>query len=300
MDPIPSPPRRNLILRILRSPDEPRLRAGWRLLLHTLIWILSSSILLLVFLLLQMQADFISAALELGSILIATWLARRFLDRRSFRSLGFKLTRRTWSDLAVGFTLPGLLMGLVFAVELLFGWTTFEGWAWQAAQPRQIVIDLLSGLLFFTLVGFSEEILSRGYHLQNLRDGLNLQWGLLLSSSVFAVLHALNPNSSWVSTLGILFAGYFLAYGWICTGQLWLSIGLHIGWNFFEGNVFGFPVSGMATFRLIDHRTIGPVWITGGAFGPEAGLIILPAMALGIYIMHVYSRDHLTDSPPQP
>jgi membrane protease YdiL (CAAX protease family) len=185
-------------------------------------------------------------------------------------------------------------MGLVLLLELLFGWTEFVGWAWQIDGPSKALSGLFSGLGAFILVGFSEEILSRGYHLQNLRDGLNLRWALFISSGIFAVLHAANPNSSWISTLGILLAGYFLAYGWLRTGQLWLSIGLHIGWNFFEGTVFGFPVSGLRSAGLIRHQVDGPELITGGAFGPEAGLIILPAMALGVLLIYLYTRSSST------
>lgn len=285
------------ILRIFLSPDESRLRAGWRLVLHTLILGLVSSIFLLASLLLpastgegSVYTSLVTLVIELLSILIATWLARRFIDRRSFRSLGFKLTPKSWIDLGVGFAIPGLLMGLIFVFELLIGWTSFERWAWQGAELGSVAVGLASGLFAFILVGFSEEILSRGYHLQNLKDGLNLGWAVVISSGVFALLHAANPNSSWISTIGILFAGFYLAYGWIRTGQLWLSIGLHIGWNFFEGNVFGFPVSGLTTFRLIHHTTTGPEIITGGAFGPEAGLIVLPAMALGILFIYLYTE----------
>jgi hypothetical protein len=285
------------ILRIFLSPDEPRLRAGWRVVLHTIILGLVSSVFLLSSILLpasvgggSVDTSLVSLIFELVSIVIATWLARRYIDRRSFKSLGFRLSRQGWRDLAVGIALPGVLMGAIFVVELLLGWTTFEGWAWQSTGLSNIVFGLFSGLVAFTLVGFSEELLSRGYHLQNLKDGLNLGWALLISSGIFALLHAANPNSSWISTIGILFSGYFLAYGWIRTGQLWLSIGLHIGWNFFEGNVFGFPVSGLTTFRLIHHTTTGPEIITGGAFGPEAGLIVLPAMALGILLIYLYTE----------
>jgi membrane protease YdiL (CAAX protease family) len=297
MDPDRSPSQRNFILRIFLSRDEPRLRAGWRLLLHTLLLGLISSILLLASLLLpvsiwetNLETNPLFLAIEFVSIGIATWLARRFIDRRSFLSLGFKLTRQAWMDLVVGFAIPGLLMGLVFTLELGLGWTTFERWAWQGVSISKVLFGMSSGLIAFILVGFSEELLSRGYHLQTLKDGLGLGWALLLSSIIFAWLHSANPNSSWISTLGILLAGYFLAYGWIRTGQLWLSIGLHIGWNFFEGNIFGFPVSGLTTFRLIEHHPTGPSLITGGAFGPEAGIIILPAMALGLFLIHVYTR----------
>lgn len=295
MDPAESQPNRNILARVFVSPDEPRLRAGWRLFLHTLILGAVSSILVLLSFNLfaptgfgSLDTSLLALTIELVSILAATWLARRFLDRRSFRSLGFKLTPHFWKDLGIGFAIPGLLMGLILLFELALGWTIFDAWAWQENSLSTVARGLFAGLLTFILVGFSEEILSRGYHLQNLEDGLNRGWAIFISSAIFAVLHAANPNSSWISTIGILFAGFFLAYGWLRTGQLWLPIGVHIGWNFFEGNIFGFPVSGLNTFRLIQHTTTGPEIITGGAFGPEAGLIILPTMALGAYLIHLY------------
>jgi hypothetical protein len=69
---------------------------------------------------------------------------------------------------------------------------------------------------------------------------------------------------------------------------LWISIGLHIGWNFFEGPVFGFPVSGLETTALLIHSDTGPALITGGSFGPEAGFIVLPIMAIGAGLTYLY------------
>jgi membrane protease YdiL (CAAX protease family) len=297
MTDIPTKQNHNIVTRLFLSPDEPRLRAGWRLLLHTLLLGLATSLFLLISLFFSgisgggtLDISLLALVVELASILLATWFARRFIDRRSFRSLGFNFTQQSWADMSVGFLIPGLLMALIFISELILGWTRFEGWAWQHESISTITLGLVSGFIAFTLVGFSEEILSRGYHLQNLEDGLNLGWALFISSAFFAILHAANPSSSWTSTLGIFLAGLFLAYGWVRTRQLWLSIGLHIGWNFFEGTIFGFPVSGLPTFRLIEHSPNGPPLITGGAFGPEAGLIILPAMALGLYLIYRYTQ----------
>ena len=90
--------------------------------------------------------------------------------------------------------------------------------------------------------------------------------------------------------MGIVLAGLFLALPYLLTRQLWLSIGLHIGWNFFEGVVFGFPVSGTDSFHLLRHTVSGPVLWTGGAFGPEAGLLVIPALIFGSLLVFAYTR----------
>jgi hypothetical protein len=111
---------------------------------------------------------------------------------------------------------------------------------------------------------------------------------------VFALLHLGNPNVNWANTLsitaGIFFAGVYLAYAYIRTGQLWLPIGLHIGWNFFQGVVFGFPVSGMDAYPLTRIKVGGPALWTGGAFGPESGLIVLPSLIVGGILIYLYTR----------
>jgi membrane protease YdiL (CAAX protease family) len=283
------PTARPLIARIFLSADERRLRAGWRLLLHTALLV---AITLLSFIAFRPLGNFPMSEqiIAMISITLATWIARRFLDRRSFPSLGFRFDRHTLSDLGFGIVLPALMMGLIYLCEWAFGWLRFEAWAWNVVSWEEIYYNLIGALAAFIAVGYYEELLSRGYHLQNLKDGLNLHWAVFLSSSVFAVLHLGNPHAGWLSTLGILAAGYFLAYGWIRTGQLWIPIGLHIGWNFFEGPIFGFPVSGLNTFRLIHHSVHGPTMITGGDFGPEAGLILLPAIAVGALLIRLYTR----------
>ena len=283
----------NFLRTIFISPDEPRLRAGWRLLLHLFIIAFVGIAFNYLFKLIPISfgGGMLESKLsELFVLTLAIYLARRFLDRRSFVSLGLKLDKKTGLDLLAGIVITFLLMGFIYLIEYGMGWLTFEGFAWDVEPASRVTLNLLGVFGLFILVGWNEELLSRGYQLQNLADGLNLTWGVIISSSVFDLLHLGNPNATWASVAGIFFAGVFLAYAYVRTGQLWLSIGLHIGWNFFEGAIFGFPVSGLDIYPLTKITVTGPELWTGGAFGPEAGLVVLPALALGAGLIYWYSR----------
>ena len=302
-------PKRPILENIFLSPDAIRLRAGWRLAGHTLLFLAFLIFASLPFIILFFMDIEISDTLLLAvnhiaqfiATILSIFIARRFLDQRSFTSLGLKLDKKMWIDLFVGIVITFIQMGFIYIIMYALGWISFEGFAWEFESASSVTLNLLGIFGVFILVGWNEELLSRGYHLQNLADGINLTWGVIISSSVFAILHIGNPGATWISTLGLFLAGVFLAYGYIRTKQLWLPIGLHIGWNFFEGVVFGFPVSGLNIFTLTRINIHGPELITGGAFGPEAGLIVIPALVFGMALIYTYSNvGNARSVTPQP
>jgi hypothetical protein len=183
------------------------------------------------------------------------------------------------------------MLGAIYLIESSFGWLTFTGFAWQSDSTETVIARMLLSLLTFLMVGWNEELLSRGYQLQNLISGLNIPLAVLISSALFGSLHLSNPNANWESAVGVSLAGIFLAYGYLRTRQLWLPIGLHIGWNFFEGVVFGFPVSGIESYRLIRTTVNGPALWTGGRFGPEAGLVLIPGLLIGVLLVSIYTQN---------
>ena len=61
----------------------------------------------------------------------------------------------------------------------------------------------------------------------------------------------------------------------------------------FEGVVFGFPVSGLDIYALTQIQVRGPVLWTGGSFGPEAGLIVLPSLFVGAILIYWYSQTRV-------
>lgn len=310
MNPTDSPPPTGetpgLVRRVLFNQADGRLRVFWRLGLHAALSISLITVLTLPVILGGLVAgaqpfDFAlspstplwALALILPGALamtISTWIARRFLDRRSFGSLGLAWNPRALPDLLVGFALAWVMMTAVFGVEWYAGWIHFERFAWSTLAAGPLLSLTAAALLQFVIAGYQEEIFSRGYHLQNLSQAFGPATGVAASAAIFALLHAANPGAGWGSMLGIFAAGALFGFAYLRTQSLWLPIGLHAGWNFFEGTVFGFPVSGLDFFRWVEHTVRGPVWLTGGSFGPEAGFIVLPALALGTWLVWVYTR----------
>lgn len=291
-------PKRNIFSWIFISSGEPRLRAGWRLFLQTLLFIIFGAIVFIAAGALNLGGEGVDSILgQVLSFIVYTgsvFTARIFFDRRSIESLGLKLNQQALMDILVGIGITFVQMGFIYLVMLSLNWLTFEGFAWQFDPVNTVITSILTFFIVFTFVGWNEELLSRGYHLQTIASGINLFWGVVISSAVFGLLHLGNPNATWVSAAGIFFAGVFLAYGYIRTKQLWLPIGLHIGWNFCEGVVFGFPVSGLDIYALTRIEVTGPELWTGGAFGPEAGLIVLPSLLVGGLLIYWFTRNRIS------
>jgi uncharacterized protein len=293
--------RRSTIKHLFISPSEPRLRAGWRLLLQVIIQILltliASLVIFIPYTLLTGSTGLsgttylaFSEIIEILTVTLSIFLARRFLDKRSFVSLGLAINKQAFFDILSGFGITFVMMGLIFYLEWSLGWLSLKTFAWTIEPIQNVIEQVFLFFIVFIVVAWNEELMSRGYHLQTIASGFNLFWGLIISSAIFGALHLANPHATWISALGIFFAGLFLGFAYIRTKQLWLSMGLHFGWNFFEGVIFGFPVSGLDIYHLTRINVSGPELWTGGAFGPEAGLILLPVIGVGAGLVYLYTR----------
>lgn len=286
-------------MNIFFNTDENRLRAGWRI----------ASQLFLMFLiglgLIWMVSRFYTvsgqtlpvAGLALGAV-ISVALAVRGMDLRPFTDLGITPSSISYREGFFGFLLAGLVMASIFVTEYTAGWINVVDFGWQQVGTGSYLLSFIAYFAWMLMVGFYEELVFRGYQIVNLAEGFNLPdisrqqaviGSVALSSFIFGILHATNPSASWISSLNVMLAGAMLALPFVITGRLALSIGLHAGWNFFQGGVFGFPVSGVPTrAALLQVHQQGPEMITGGGFGPEAGLLgvlgfVMIAGALLIY-----------------
>jgi uncharacterized protein len=283
---------------ILTNQSPIRLRAFWRLLLQTIMMIMIGIIanigLTAIFKNITMGKMFVNEGVLFIAITGSVFLAKKILDKESISNLGLLRNKSALPDMLIGLGISFLMMAFIFFSLFGFGWLKIEQFAWESNSLFSIIVNPILGVIMFIMVVWNEELLSRGYHLQTISNSTNRFWGVLLSSSFFSVIHLLNPNheNKIMAVVGILLAGFFLSFAYFRSNQLWLPIGLHIGWNFFQGIVFGFPVSGMNVFHLVDTQLTGPTLLTGGTFGPESGIIIVPAIILGSVLVYLYTRKH--------
>ncbi|NWJ41198.1 MAG: CPBP family intramembrane metalloprotease [Geothrix sp.] len=205
------------------------------------------------------------------------------LEKRSFRDLGFRLGPRWLGELVAG-TLGGILLILVTALIV----KGLDGFHWERAAgigPRQ----LLAAAWAFLGVAFFEEIMSRGFPFQRLVEGAGTWVGQLVFAALFALGHWGNPGMHGATrvwaTLNIGLAAILLGFCYLRTRSLALPIGVHLGWNWAQGSLLGFGVSGTTDtpglWTPIFHGK--PEWLTGGAFGLEASLPC--ALVCGAFIL---------------
>lgn len=218
------------------------------------------------------------AAASITSIAIAA----RWLDNRPFSDFGLRRPKGWIRELSEGIALGLTAITAIWFALWLSGNLRIDGFAWTKHAFSTWFLHFLGYFLLMAIVGFYEEFWTRGYQTKVLSEGLHSRFlsakaavftAILATSAFFGLLHAGNPNASWVSAANITLAGIMLALPYVLTGRLWVSAGLHFSWNFTQGPLFGFPVSGIH-FRtsIIESAVTGPEWLTGGAFGPEAGL----------------------------
>jgi uncharacterized protein len=152
--------------------------------------------------------------------------------------------------------------------------------------------DLWLWLGIAIISGFTEELLFRGILLRHLEAMLGTWAALAITAALFGGAHLMNDNATWFAGLAIaLEAGVMLGAAYLLTRRLWLAIGIHAAWNFTQGWVFSIPVSGKASFGLLNTVREGPDMLTGGAFGLEASVVaLILATVAGIWLLVLAHR----------
>lgn len=271
-----------------------RIHKGW---VRALIFFISS---LVVFILSQNLAEyivksvfsdldilirlFISRSVILLFMLLTVYIFRKFLDNESFVSLGFTLQNKG-KDIINGIVLGFLLMAICFIILLLTNQI-------HIVAIQFYPITLIMYFTIFFIASFIEEVLFRGYLLNNLIKSYNKYVALIITAVLFSAVHLANPYLSPLVIFNLFLIGYLFGIYYIHVQNLWFSIFLHACWSFFQVAVFGFPIFGMKMKPLIAQQFQGSPFLTGTNFGLEGSVLITVLTILCIfYLERVYGKN---------
>ncbi|MBO9201245.1 MULTISPECIES: CPBP family intramembrane glutamic endopeptidase [Niastella] len=203
---------------------------------------------------------------------------RRYIDRRPVKSLGFQ-----WQpfqrDALIGFCLGLALLGT--STLLLLGTHNLE-----YTDAHFAAADLFTGLVLMILIAFTEEMVFRGYILNNLMESMNKWAALGVSAVLFTMAHGSNPGISFIAVINLFLAGLLLGINFIYTRNIWFAICFHFSWNFLQGPVLGYEVSGLPLQSVLQPALNGPWWITGGAFGVEGSFVATGLLLLALLLLY--------------
>lgn len=288
------------VKRLFWNPDEKRLRALFRIpvMLGLALFALQLIVGVVGFVtgVVSLPGPLVNAflgVLLIGAVVAIAW----FIDRRYRRDMGLRLDRHWWLEATAGFVAGvGMVATIVVVLRVVGMAQLAEGYSVTNATlvfgEGSATRGFVYGLLFFAAFGTLEEVLIRGYLLTNVAEGIKGYVGsartavvaaIVGTAALFGVLHAANPGGGALGFLNIAIAGVFFGAAYAVTASIAFPVGLHVAWNFALGPVFGLPVSGLQTdTALVPVQVQGPDLVTGGAFGPEGGLVMLPGLAVGV------------------
>ncbi|HEY4288364.1 MAG TPA: type II CAAX endopeptidase family protein [Puia sp.] len=204
--------------------------------------------------------------LEFAISLVSVCIFRFFIDRRSFISLGWSIEGFA-SEALTGLFIGPALLGLTSVLLLLSGHLEWTDIVWD---PSSLFISF--GLM--ALIAFSEELVFRGYVLGNLLKSFQNKYiALAISAFFFACFHISNPGIHTLAFANLFLAGLLLGINYIYTKNCWFSFLFHLSWNFFQGPILGFKVSGLSFPSLLQAEPKGDLFLTGGDFGLEGSIL---------------------------
>ncbi len=204
-------------------------------------------------------------------------IMRRYIFKRSFAETGL-VKRGFLPHTGLGFGQSTLLIVLGFLIL----------WVLEKLLMRTYLFDpaTFGGLLIlFFFQSLSEEVMTRGFLLATIGHYFGSFWGLILSASLFSLLHFRNPNFDWIAAANIFLAGLVMGLLFLKYRNLWACTGFHWGWNFMQSAFFDFNVSGFDVTSFIRFTPLAPAWLTGGTFGFEGSILsVVFLLAFTVYL----------------
>jgi len=221
----------------------------------------------------------LNSLISLVASLLAVFVFRKFIDRKNLVSLGFQ-----WNgyerDAGAGFFLAPVILG--FGTLILF-FSSHLHWVDISFDGKALFIEL--GIMI--MVAIAEEIVFRGYILNNLMESFNKWLALAISALLFTLFHLGNPGIGFIPILNIFVAGVLLGINYVYTKNLWFAILFHLSWNFVQGPLLGYKVSGINLPTLLQTKLSGSELLTGGAFGFEGSVIALGLILITCMVLYL-------------
>jgi len=217
----------------------------------------------------------------LVAALAAGWILISRLDGRRPGAIGSAWTPASPAESFHGLWIGIASLGLVVAVLAFVGWIAYRP---QPGTVGGFLWVLAADFAFFGLAAAAEEAIFRGYPFQVLVQGIGAVAATLLASAAFAAAHLNNPGITGIALFNIFLAGVMLSAAYFRTRTLWFPTAIHLGWNWSMATIFDLPVSGLDFLDTPLYQPVveGPDWVTGGAFGPEAGIPATVALLLAL------------------
>jgi len=238
---------------------------------------------------------FAGTAIFAFATLVTLPVFRALIDKKSLTSIGFRW-KLPGNDPVYGSNLR--LIAVLMAMAILgVGWITLyftNDLEYHGAMlsPQ----NLSTGFILMCVIAIAEEAVFRGYILNNLLDSFSPWLALITSAMLFAFLHSGNPEAGMLALFNVFLAGIFLGISYIYTHNLWFAIFFHLSWNFLQGPVLGFPVSGLELPALFQVTISGNELITGGKFGFEASIIQTVLFIIASLALYLYYRNQFPSS----
>ena len=214
---------------------------------------------------------------------IMLWLFMKFIDKQPLIEIGFQ-TKGRLKEFNYGLIMGLVIMAFAYVSLSLIGEIVFENYTFDLQ-------NIFLSIILFVGVSVFEEVIFRGYMLKNLLESFNPYVALFISSIFFSLIHGSNPNVTTLGLCNIFLAGFFLGASYIFTKNLWFPIALHFSWNFFQ-SMFGFKVSGLDSYSIIEFTIPENNILNGGEFGFESSLLSIIILIIGTYIIWNYFKKN--------
>lgn len=241
-----------------------------------------------------MAANLFWQSLTCLFVLMAAFKAMMSMfDHRTLVSMGLAFFAGWQRQLVHGILVGGAMLLLVVLLEMSCGSLRFS-----VIPQASLASSGLFSIIFFAIAAAKEEIIFRGYAFQRLAESVTPAGAIAVSSAFFGVAHLANPHRTWISTVNTMLVAIPFCIAYLRTRSLWMPIGMHFIWNLLQGFVFGLPVSGLVlSASVLTSHVQGAVWLTGGAYGPEASLLAMVAILVGIIYLatmkSIYTNEEM-------